>query len=404
MYRLQCVAQQYAWGKKGSKSAVAALKSASEHTFKVQEDETYAELWMGTHPNGPSKIVGHDGTIELLSDWLQAHPEALGDIDGDIPYLFKVLSVNTALSIQAHPDKDLAEKLHADFPLIYKDDNHKPEMAIAVNRFEALCRFRPIEEIVEHIQEVPELRALVDPAISNALIESHDRDTLRAFFQALVYCDHDEAIAQLANHRERLEALDARTPLQKLILRLNDQYPNDIGAFCPYLLNYIVMEPGDAVFLGANEPHAYLSGDCIECMACSDNVVRAGLTPKFIDKNTLCDMLTYEAGTPPIGQGNAIDAVVTEYTPPVPEFQVQRMDMAPLEHYTLAPAAGPSILLVLSGQGYAHYSPDDALTSKLELSTGHVFFVPAGQKLSFESGIQGLTVYRSSPNEGPHAN
>ncbi|OQR90156.1 mannose-6-phosphate isomerase [Thraustotheca clavata] len=404
MYRLQCVAQQYAWGKKGTKSVVAALKSSSEHTFKPQDDETYAELWMGVHPNGPSKIVDREGNVELLSEWLLEHPEALGDGHEKVSFLFKVLSVATALSIQAHPDKETAEKLHAEFPTIYKDDNHKPELAIAVTRFKALCRFRPVEEIVEHIQQVPELRALVDPEITDALIESHDRETLRAFFTAVIYCDQEEASIQLDNHRERLESLESRTPLQKLILRLNEQYPHDIGAFCPYLLNYITLEPGESVFLGANEPHAYISGDCIECMACSDNVVRAGLTPKFIDKTTLCDMLTYEAGAPPIEQGTAIDEYVTEYTPPVPEFQVQRVDLPPLVHYDYTPAQGPSIVLVLHGQGFAHYSTseDEESNFKLELSTGQVFFVPANQTLKFESGIQGLVVYRASPNEGPH--
>jgi mannose-6-phosphate isomerase class I len=68
----------------------------------------------------------------------QDHPEAMGNVKDGIPYLFKILSVNTALSIQAHPDKNLAEMLHSEFPHIYKDDNHKPEMAIAVTQFEAL--------------------------------------------------------------------------------------------------------------------------------------------------------------------------------------------------------------------------------------------------------------------------
>ncbi|RHY33215.1 hypothetical protein DYB32_001796 [Aphanomyces invadans] len=140
MQRLECVVQQYAWGKKGTCSIVANLKSdasvqaASDKTYAIKDNEPYAELWMGTHPNGPSSIAD---TSQLLSEWIKENPWALGNTT-DIPYLFKVLSVNQALSIQAHPDKSAAKRLHKDFPHIYKDANHKPEMAIALTHFEAL--------------------------------------------------------------------------------------------------------------------------------------------------------------------------------------------------------------------------------------------------------------------------
>lgn len=105
--------------------------------------------------------------------------------------------------------------------------------------------------------------------------------------------------------------------LEKLVIRLDNEYPGDIGCFCPYLLNYITLEPGEAMFLDANEPHAYLSGDCVECMACSDNVVRAGLTPKFIDKETLHSMLTYHTGKPSVYRGDIQgDGVARLYSSP----------------------------------------------------------------------------------------
>jgi mannose-6-phosphate isomerase len=81
--------------------------------------------------------------------------------------------------------------------------------------------------------------------------------------------------------------------LEELILKLYAVYKTDRGVFCPLIMNYLILSPGDAFFMGPNEPHAYISGDCIECMALSDNVVRAGLTPKFKDVDVLCDMLHY---------------------------------------------------------------------------------------------------------------
>lgn len=84
------------------------------------------------------------------------------------------------------------------------------------------------------------------------------------------------------------------TDKEKLILRLEKQYPSDIGVLAAFLLNHVKLSPGEALYLGANEPHAYIYGECIECMATSDNVVRAGLTPKERDVQTLCSMLTYK--------------------------------------------------------------------------------------------------------------
>lgn len=96
------------------------------------------------------------------------------------------------------------------------------------------------------------------------------------------------------------------------MIRLNEQFPGgDVGVLAPIFMNFIVLKPGEAVYLGANVPHAYLFGDCMECMACSDNTIRAGLTPKFKvfnlfeiilffqDVETLCKYMKWDMGSPP---------------------------------------------------------------------------------------------------------
>ncbi|RHY33218.1 hypothetical protein DYB32_001795 [Aphanomyces invadans] len=242
-------------------------------------------------------------------------------------------------------------------------------------------------QIVNNITHVEEFRLLVDPSVATAVVEFQDLPSLRAFFRAMIYCDPTKATAALASLRTRLESLrESLSPLDALVLRLNEQYPNDIGAFSPYLLNYVVLEPGDAVFLGANEPHAYLSGECVECMAGSDNVVRAGLTPKFIDKATLVDMLTYNVGSPPVQCGKTVDEFLTRYTSPVPEFQVERITLPSSKTYNLEATAGPSILLVLNGQGVASVQGG----AELDVGTGQVFFVPAGYSVTLTSRSDGL--------------
>ena len=118
---------------------------------------------MGTHPSGPARLTS---STQMFRDWLSSRPSAVGQVplgypDDNLPFLFKVLSIGTALSIQAHPDKILAKKLHEDFPNIYKDPNHKPEMAIALTPFEAMCGFRPIEEIKTNLIAYPELKSII---------------------------------------------------------------------------------------------------------------------------------------------------------------------------------------------------------------------------------------------------
>lgn len=154
--------QKYHWGKPGKSSTVASLfneslKSAGENQT-IDLESPYAELWIGTHPNGPSRLKG---CKKSLLDFIRENPEVVGEkvkarfgVD-DVPFLLKVLSVEQALSIQAHPDKPSAEVLHKERPDLYKDPNHKPEMAIALTPFEMFCGFRSMDEIVTNLQSKP---------------------------------------------------------------------------------------------------------------------------------------------------------------------------------------------------------------------------------------------------------
>ena len=133
VYRLQPAVKQYAWGIRGGDSRVARYGLETGALKVIDQSAPYAEIWLGTHPSGPS----------LLDDGTELSKVVKG---GNLPWLLKVLSAGKALSIQAHPDKSLAEKLHKDKPDLYKDANHKPEMAIALTPFEAMCETR--EEII----------------------------------------------------------------------------------------------------------------------------------------------------------------------------------------------------------------------------------------------------------------
>lgn len=296
-----------------------------------------------------------------------------------LPFLFKVLSIRKALSVQAHPDRSLARRLHASRPDLYRDPNHKPEMTVALTPFDAMCSFRDLRSLQDHVSRLPELRNVVGSDIFDALLlpsldDSSAKETFRTFYRALLNAQAESLLNAIEVIRSRLLVSHANAPdtvsppsqtlpsgvqylsAERVFLRLCQEYPGDVGVFSPFLLNTLRLDPGVGLFLAANEPHAYLSGDCVEIMATSDNVVRAGLTPKFKDVDTLVDMLTYKFGLPsfvtprinenvssskemePIGLTTSSpassampskipSAAVFTYTAPVPEFQLERVDL-----------------------------------------------------------------------------
>lgn len=407
-YKMACKVQQYAWGKIGKNSTVAQFAETGDPSFKLDPASPYAELWMGAHPKAPSQISMVDGSTALLPDWLQDNKWALNEKVADhfgnrLPFLFKVLSINKALSIQAHPDKKRAVVCRAVDPAHYSDDNHKPEMAIALTPFEGLCGFRTMADLAGHLKAIPELKACVGAA-ADALVaaveagesEAGLKHALRDAFSALMRCDPATVKTQLESLVARLQAVSALTELEQLQLRLNAQYPGgDVGCFCIYFLNVVNMQPGDAIFLAANEPHAYLFGDCVECMATSDNVVRAGLTPKFKDVDRLCEMLTYSSrsGDEQIKRGEADpeDPNAKLYKNPVPEFDIACIKYSAGSTQPLRAIDGPSIFIVTQGSGTLGLT--DAAEDGLE--TGMVYFVPAGATPTMTAGDAGLNVYRA---------
>lgn len=351
---LSCKVQQYDWGKRGSESAVAQLLKKGNGDVKIDESKPYAELWMGTHVNAPS-IVKETG--ELLSDYIEKNPNVLGEkvakiFDNQLPFLFKILSVNKALSIQAHPTKQYAIELHQKFPDVYKDPNHKPEMAIALTPFEAMCGFRNPREIREFITNLPELEE-----ITKSKDETDDVKFLEKSFRAILTCDKDlvaKTIQSLKTRFANLSESEKDKYLSPLLDKLNSQFPNDNGVLMVYFLNYIKLQPSQAIFLAANKPHAYIYGDCVEIMASSDNVVRAGLTPKLRDVETLLTMLDYteDFTQDNLFKPNVEDGYTTLFKPPVQEFAVAEIKLPKsVKNYTTPQRDSASILLVIDGSG-----------------------------------------------------
>ncbi|KAK4539618.1 Mannose-6-phosphate isomerase [Oleoguttula mirabilis] len=423
LLRLQCGCNSYEWGKVGKDSAAARYASATpSDSFSIQEDKPYAELWMGTHPSNPSKDVTTGRTLlDLVQDNQALMSQEVAErYQQKLPFLFKVLSINKALSIQAHPNKKLAEQLHKKDSKNYPDDNHKPEMTIAITPFDGLCGFRPLNEIAHFLQHVPSLRAMVGEEEAKKFEEAvrgqettedsskaeENKKALQSAFTALMNAKPEavekaapKLIQQAKDEGSKFAGSGGPTndgkELADLMVRLNGQFPGDLGLFVSFFLNYVQLDIGEAMFLKADDIHAYLSGDIIECMASSDNVVRAGFTPKFKDIETLTSMLTYSYA--PISEQKmhpadysycklnqaaySSSSAAVLYDPPIEEFSVVRTALnAAGAKVTFEAIGGPSIILCTSGRGTISVGP-----KKEEINEGFVYFVGATAEVVMES-------------------
>ncbi|MBJ7220789.1 MULTISPECIES: mannose-6-phosphate isomerase [unclassified Brenneria] len=304
--------QHYAWG---SKHALTEL-----YGIDNPNDLPMAELWMGAHPKSSSHVIDEKGHQRSLRDVIAA--DLSGQLGasvarrfGELPFLFKVLCAQQPLSIQVHPSKSAAEQGFAKENAAgialdaaernYKDANHKPELVFALTPFQAMNGFRELSEIATLLQPV----ASAHPSIT-AFLQQPDGKNLAMLFTNLLSMDGDQKSRALGVLKAALNSQHGEP--WSTIRDITQFYPDDCGLFSPLLLNVITLQPGEAMFLYAQTPHAYLNGVALEVMANSDNVLRAGLTPKYIDIPELLANVQFDAKpaaqllTAPISQGNEL--------------------------------------------------------------------------------------------------
>ncbi|MBU9810071.1 mannose-6-phosphate isomerase [Rahnella sp. SL6] len=295
MQKMHNGVQNYAWG---SKDALTKL-----YGIKDSEGRPMAELWMGAHPKSSSQVENSRGESVSLREQITADLTAqlgakVARRFGELPFLFKVLCADQPLSIQVHPSKSAAEigyakENAAGIPLDaaernYKDPNHKPELVYALTPFQAMNGFRELREMVSLLQPV----AGAHPLIATFLT-SPDVDHLRTLFAGLLSLEGEDKSRALDVLKSVLDEQHGEP--WDTIRSISEFYPDDSGLFSPLLLNVITLQPGEGMFLYAETPHAYLKGVSLEVMANSDNVLRAGLTPKYIDIPELLANLKFNA-------------------------------------------------------------------------------------------------------------
>ncbi len=363
-YRLHNQIQNYAWGTRDSDAFIPHLLQ-----FDPQPGVPYAELWMGTHPKAPSQVELPDGSMMLLHDWIAQEPwAALGKAVhaqfGGLPFLFKVLSAAQSLSIQAHPNKAQAETLHEHDPAHYPDDNHKPEIAIALDHLTALMGFKPFDRLVGTLSRHPEIadfvgRETVDRIVATTTPSEIIAGTLtRELFAKLIQHAIEDPVAlstAVDALAQRLAAgYDHPTEAETLFLELRERYGSqDVGLFALFLFNIVHLKAGEGLYTEAGVPHAYLKGNIVECMASSDNVVRVGLTPKYRDAAALIKIVDTAPRIPEIldGSPTTLPSGVTtaNYPGQAQELETARLVLPAGAHFEVTKGDRPAVALVIGG-------------------------------------------------------
>ncbi|MFN3218572.1 MAG: mannose-6-phosphate isomerase, class I [Acidimicrobiales bacterium] len=398
--RLQCTVRDYDWG---DPLFIADLQG------RAPDGTPEAELWMGAHPGAPSVVASSGRRLDevIADDAAQVLGAEVAERFGSLPFLMKILAAAEPLSIQAHPSLEQARSGFArendlgialDAPTrVYRDANHKPELICALTPFEAKCGFRDLDATRELIAtlaggvvsgELDELRARVDA-------EGPAGDVLAATLAWLLRSTPAEAAhlvaAVAAGCADIVDGPHA--PAARWAEQMAVSHSHDPGVVVALLLNHVVLAPGEAVFLGAGNLHAYLRGAGVEIMANSDNVVRGGLTTKHIDVEELLRVVDCTPIDAPVQRPAA---AVHTYDAPVPEFALTRLagggaesggstvgDSGPAgadsgpDAVTLA---GPAIVVVTDGS--VQLRSGEGAGADVALAVGEVAWSPAGPPLS----------------------
>ena len=407
-YELKCGTNQDPWGNVGKESLSGRLCSQQpgygddgpKSDFKLQEDKPYAEMWMGTYPVLPSYVAK---TGEDLQDVLDKYTnELVGEQmlkkfgHSKVPYLPKVLSIAKALPLQVHPNKELSAKLHKENPDDFTDPNHKPEIALALSKFEAFCGFKPTEQIASLMKLDCMKKFLPEGSESN-----FNKDTVKKIVRNILTAD-DDALAST------YEAITSTSPdsfgpdsyIPKLAPRLASQYEKkDPGVLVALItMNFLTLNPGEAIYIPADGIHAYLSGDIIECMARSNNVLNTGFCPKAerASADLFVSTLTFDPNSPedcmlrPSPYKGCKNGKTEILAPPMSEFDMLQMTLKGGEKESLEKIGGNGILLATKGSATM-----TANGIKTELREGQVYFIAPNVELAFEAGQNGLLMHQA---------
>lgn len=371
IYPLKGKVQHYAWG--GMQFIPQLLH------IENKLSQPFAEYWLGAHPSAPSSIF-YNNSFHNLKQLIDDTPtlvlgEEVYNTFKELPYLLKILDVKNPLSIQVHPTKHQAEVGYeaenlAGVPILasnrnYKDNNHKPEIMVALSDFWLLHGFKQLNEIEQILIEYKELSILL------ALFKNEGIKGLYQFIMEIEQTEIDHLLIPLIKkelRQMREHQLHKNMPgwwVAKLYENICEFNHIDRGIFSFYLFNIVHLQKGDAIFQAAGIPHAYLEGQNVELMANSDNVLRGGLTSKHIDVPELIKLTLFEGITPVILKGQKL-LNETFYSCPVNDFVISKIDLTQGEHYETITSSVEVLIvtegaIIVKGQENSLFKQGDAL-------------------------------------------
>lgn len=407
IFQLQGIVQHYDWG---GHDFIPALLGQSHPSVRP-----CAELWLGAHGGGVSVVKIPEGALPL-TDLISADPaKVLGAAVAQrfrrLPFLLKILDARKMLSIQAHPSLaqaqegfDAEEK--AGIPISspvrnYKDNNHKPEVHVALSEFWMLHGFRRLEDIGSTFHRIPEIQPLM-PDFDDRLRAAGNDPSNRSFLLRSLYeramslpqSDIDAMLDPLVSRLEQECPKDKSQP-DFWVLRAAKDFPlpdghRDRGMLSIYLLNLVQVNPGEATYQGPGTLHAYLEGVNVELMANSDNVLRGGLTPKNVDVPELMRVVRFEEMDVEIIHSRELANREMVFETPAEEFELSRIHCTAGDTYRPLTRSGPEILIVLEGRGVVQSNGE-----KLDLKSGDSFFITDGVDYSIFTREDHLLLFRA---------
>lgn len=385
MHKLTGTLRSYPWG---SRTLIPELRGEPTPSSRPE-----AEVWFGAHPVGPSLVDDVPLTDIIAADPLAAlGPRVRNDFGDRLPFMLKLLGAAEPLSLQAHPSEEQARdgyerENRLGIPLAagnrnYRDTSHKPELVVALTQFHAMVGFRPLDRTLElfaalHCPELDRYLTILDPR--------SEEDSLRGLFTTWITIPSTARVALIDAivdaAQDALDRGDWISNVLRTVLELQDRYPGDIGVLGALLLNHLVLQPGEGLFLEAGHLHAYISGLGVEVMANSDNVLRGGLTSKNVDVPELVRILRFNSITDPV-----VHLRDGEYPVSATEFRLHRHDLAPAGSF-LYDHDGPAIALCTAGQ---------VQLGNLGLAPGEAAWIPANDPEWEFSSIEGGELFIAS--------
>jgi mannose-6-phosphate isomerase len=364
----------------------------------------YAEYWMGAHEKAPSQILQSDGSIIPLNDMLKRQPERLlgsyvAQVYGRLPFLFKVLDVREMLSIQVHPTKSDAEEgfvrenrmgIPLDSPdRNYKDDNHKPEIQVALSDFWLLQGFRPEKQLFDVLNHIPEFSVLKPIFEDSGYLGLYKY--VMEMPQALVNATLNPLVERLLP-KYRSGELEKASPDYWVARAVGGKRELlDRGIFSIYFFNLVKLRPGQASFQDAGIPHALLQGQCLEIMANSDNVIRGGLTPKHVDVPQLLKLVAFKELISEVSEGKPTDNPHEwVYESTSREFRLSKIQLGMGDRYQYK-AYSAEIILLLSGEVML-----ESRNNKMLVKKGESMVLFAEERYQIEALSQDVLLFKAS--------